>query len=594
MQQISILLLLCATLAAANPSPTPVPAAHAKRAARFDSRDGKGITLPLVKRSSHRPLPYGTRNHSAKESETVDYTTDVDALNRARDALLDRFIDDRGEEVAKRFREKRMSREEAARRKRTVTTVATKNHNFDTVYSARMELGTPPQSFDVLLDTGSSDTWVVAAGCKCTGLNCSGCTSGKDWDPSTSSTWTQRGKILNIQYGSGLVTGRTGKDVVSLGGFTINDQVIGLVDQAARTLPGTVEGLLGLAFGTLAKAGGTPWWLRVTAGDASDSGGTLDGGLMSFWFSRYVDSSDTSTDDHAGGQFTLGGTNSSLYTGDINFISLIQPAKWWLIPLQAVGVEGGSSVEVAQGEDEAIIDTGTTLVGGEDSVLAEIFAQIPGAMKSTELPNNGSRLNGFYVLPCNSTAVLTLTFGGEAYTYSTADLLYQRIDDIMPDYCLSSLFLFSSKDPHSILYTPNGAPYWLVGDSFLKNVYSVFSLGGGGEGEAGLQGMGNNGATAQVGFAKLSNVSGEISLDSNDNGTTATGSSTTSRGPRPAPTDVPVGVIPEAETTVVVLVTVAPPTDTPSSNAALNGAWPSMQSTFLALGTVILSMVLSY
>ncbi|KAG8833197.1 hypothetical protein FRC17_011145 [Serendipita sp. 399] len=585
MQRISLLLLLYISLAAANPSPTPASTFSAKRTSRINSRDGKGIVLPLTRRSTHRPLPFGTSNHSAKDS---DYTTDVDALNSARDALIDKFVDSRGEDVAKRFREKKL-KEETARRKRAVTTVATKNHNFDAVYSAKMELGTPPQSFDVLLDTGSSDTWVVAAGCTCTGLNCSGCSSGKEWDSSSSSTWSQRGKVLTIQYGSGLVTGRTGKDVVTIGGFTIADQVIGLVDQAARTLPGTVEGLLGLAFGTLARAGGTPWWLRIANGDASERGGTLDTRMMSFWFSRYVNAPDMGMNDHAGGQFTLGGTNSSLYTGDINYISIMKPVKWWLIPIQAVGIEGGSSVQVASGEDGAIIDTGTTLVGGEDTVLAEVFAQIPGAMKSTEIPNNGgARLNGFYVLPCNSTAVVTLTFGGEAYTYSTADLLYQRIDDILPDYCLSSLFLFSSKDPHSILYAPTGAPYWLVGDSFLKNVYSVFTLGDGGEGEAGLQGMGNNGATAQVGFARLSDVNGEIGSGETTNGTsTQTATATTTR-PRPLPTDVPIGVIPEEETTVVVVVTYDPSTETATPSAALPAASPVIRGTSLLLASAIL------
>jgi hypothetical protein len=77
-------------------------------------------------------------------------------------------------------------------------------------------------------------------------------------------------------------------DVVSLGGFTIADQVIGIVDKAAKVLPGNVEGIMGLAFGSIARAGGTPWWLRIMGGDASNSGGTVDSPLMSFWLSRYV------------------------------------------------------------------------------------------------------------------------------------------------------------------------------------------------------------------------------------------------------------------------------------------------------------------
>jgi cathepsin D len=131
----------------------------------------------------------------------------------------------------------------------------------------------------------NSDTWVTASNCTCTSTDCSSCVAGSSWDPSSSSTYARRGKILQISYGSGIVTGWTANDVSSLGGFTISDQVIGVVDNAARVLPGDVEGLMGLAFGYIARAGGTPWWLRVLNGEG---GAAADGGVISFWLSRYA------------------------------------------------------------------------------------------------------------------------------------------------------------------------------------------------------------------------------------------------------------------------------------------------------------------
>ncbi|CAG7851023.1 SubName: Full=Related to aspartic peptidase A1-Laccaria bicolor {ECO:0000313/EMBL:CCA76545.1} [Serendipita indica DSM 11827] len=543
MQNVSLLLAICAVLASATPSPTAAPdagraASPLHKRSQLDARNDQIISIPLVRRS--RPRPFRKGKLSSKELADIDYVTDVAALQASRDALIEKYAETRDADVVKRLQEKREAEESALNGKRDIKTIQMANHQFDTTYSAVVSLGTPPKPFNLLLDTGSS----------------------------------------------GSVSGRTGSDVVELGGYTINDQVIGIVDQAQRAMPGSVEGLMGFAFGTISKAGGTPWWLRVIAGDANDTGGTPDGRVMSFWFSRYIDSAD-SAEIHPGGQFTIGGTNSSLYTGDINYIDVIQPAKWWLIPIQSAGIENGPSVSVTEGRQNAIIDTGTTLVGGEDIVLDAIYANITGAIKGGELT---IRLTGFWTLPCDTTAVVTLTFGGVTYTYSAVDLLYQRIDDIKPNYCLSSLFVFSSADPHSLYYTPNGSPYWIVGDAFLKNVYSVYSLGSGGSGDAGVQGMGNNGATAQVGFAKLSNVSGEIGSTGNTTTTTLTGTTTT-RGPRPASTDLPVGVIPDVDTTIVVVVTATPDATQPAPSSAFATAGIA---TSFALVSTLGAMVLLF
>lgn len=62
-----------------------------------------------------------------------------------------------------------------------------------------------------------------------------------------------------------------------------------------------------------------------------------------------------------GGQFTLGGVNKTLFTGEINYIGL-SDVNWWTIPMDSVIVNGQEITlpPVAKG---AIIDTGTTLVG---------------------------------------------------------------------------------------------------------------------------------------------------------------------------------------------------------------------------------------
>lgn len=56
------------------------------------------------------------------------------------------------------------------------------NHNLDASYSASVSIGTPAQSFDVVLDTGSSDLWVAADG--------SSITTDK-YNPSSSSSFVK-------------------------------------------------------------------------------------------------------------------------------------------------------------------------------------------------------------------------------------------------------------------------------------------------------------------------------------------------------------------------------------------------------------------
>ena len=86
-----------------------------------------------------------------------------------------------------------------------------------------------------------------------------------------------------------------------------------------------MSGILGLAFTSLAHTGATPLWLALI------NDGQLSSPEISFYLRRLVDDSNVPF-EAPGGAFTLGGTNSSLYTGNIEFTNILgDPNTFWLL-----------------------------------------------------------------------------------------------------------------------------------------------------------------------------------------------------------------------------------------------------------------------
>jgi hypothetical protein len=99
-------------------------------------------------------------------------------------------------------------------------------------YYGSLEVGTPPQEFQVVFDTGSSDLWIPAGSCK---LESSNCASKTTFDKSKSLTYAEVApgakSAFSIQYGSGPVSGTYGVDVVTLADdYTSTGQTLALAE----------------------------------------------------------------------------------------------------------------------------------------------------------------------------------------------------------------------------------------------------------------------------------------------------------------------------------------------------------------------------
>lgn len=251
---------------------------------------------------------------------------------------------------------------------------------------------------------------------------------------------------------------------------------------------------MGLAFdgqSAIAQLGLDSFWQSLV------NSGQLDSPEMSFRLRRSASSSDVD-----GGEFTLGGTNPSLYTGDIEFTDLVDQSvlSSWLLSLGGVfpfcfltddcvingvwkGVTvQGQNVAVASGFSAvSVIDTGSNLIGGPSADVAAIYAAIPGSQSIGDglysfrkplCPNfNFYRtLNADANEACTTNVSIALRFGSKWWPINPPDMNLGLVNSGSSD-CVGGIFDLAAG---SDIPVGPGYPGWVMGGTFLKNVYSVF------------------------------------------------------------------------------------------------------------------------
>ena len=136
-------------------------------------------------------------------------------------------------------------------------------------------MGTPPQSFQVVFDTGSADMWLFSSR-----------TSHKVsylhyFDGSRSSTYQPTTTPWSIRYGKGEVAGVLSRDVVRLGryettgGYVFAEAVDYSSDLVDDKLP--LDGIVGMSFSELSRA------KQPTLIDALHQQGQLSERVFSFY-----------------------------------------------------------------------------------------------------------------------------------------------------------------------------------------------------------------------------------------------------------------------------------------------------------------------
>jgi len=295
-------------------------------------------------------------------------------------------------------------------------------------YVVALKVGSQTFS-NMIVDTGSSNTWV-----------------GADTKFSAGSTGKSTGKSVEVSYGSGDFSGTEYTDTVSLGGLTVTSQSIGVASSSSG-FEGT-DGIIGfgptdLTEDTVSGASTVPTFL-----DNLYKQGTISTEVIGVYF---ADESGSDTDD-ANGVLTLGGTDSSLYTGSITYTPVV--GDYWGIKVSEVAYGGTNLGSISQ----AIVDTGTTLIYLPTSIYDKFLSDSGGKL------DNDSGLVKYTTKP---TGNLVFTIGGTAFTLTPNDYL-------VPEDQYTN-FGVSGSDYYS--YVNDGGdetPSAILGMFFLTNFYSVF------------------------------------------------------------------------------------------------------------------------
>lgn len=304
-------------------------------------------------------------------------------------------------------------------------------------YYTDITLGTPPQSFKVILDTGSSNLWVP--GSECGSL---ACFLHAKYDHDASSTYKANGSTFAIQYGSGSLEGYISQDTLSIGDLTIpkQDFAEATAEPGLAFAFGKFDGILGLAYDTISVDRVVPPVYKAI------SDGLLDEPRFAF----YLGDADKNED---GGEATFGGIDSSKYEGDITWLPVRRKA-YWEVKFEGIGL--GDEYAELEGHGAAI-DTGTSLIA-LPSGLAEVLNAEIGAKKGW---------SGQYAVDCESRDQLpdlTFTFNGYNFTIGPYDYTLE-----VSGSCISAFTPMDFPEPVG--------PLAIIGDAFLRRFYSVYDLG---------------------------------------------------------------------------------------------------------------------
>ncbi|XP_049570373.1 pregnancy-associated glycoprotein 2-like [Orcinus orca] len=305
---------------------------------------------------------------------------------------------------------------------------------LDLAYVGNISIGTPPQQFKVVFDTGSADLWVPSTYCDSVP-----CYTHNVFNPHVSTTFRLSGFPVDLTYGSGRMVGFLGYDTVRIGKLVDVVQPFALSKAQFGLEHAPFDGILGLGYRSLAIQGTTPVF------DNLKRRGVISQSVFAFYLS---------TQKENGSIVMLGGVDNSYHKGKLQWIPVSRP-HYWQITMNRITMNG--VVFGCVRGCQAILDTGTSFVLGPSRLVTAIQMLISASPVGHE-----------YAVSCSYVARLpTIIFSINGNDYPLPPQAYIRKN--LQGQCLSNFGGGTENMSHS--------ETWILGDVFLRLYFSVYDRG---------------------------------------------------------------------------------------------------------------------
>lgn len=312
-----------------------------------------------------------------------------------------------------------------------------KNLLYNTAWIGELSVGTKPEKFPVIFDTGSADFWI-------SGAECSSCPSPR-FNSQKSKTFKRTSQKFHISYGDGsFAHGYSGYDTVGLGDHSVQNQLVQIATRTSDSKDSGFNGILGLGFPTLATIKGT-----ATLLDNLQRQGQIRNAMIGV----QLKSRDLHKTTGGGGIFTFGGIDKSAIGSDFGYAPVISQ-YYWQIPIEKIRLGNVWSKKLSGG---VVMDTGATLILLPDQIVDELYANVPGSIK----------IMGEWLCSCKikdddqyrGQRNLYFTFGGKDFGIPASTLAWIPITE---ELC------------YGAVQSGGDIGISIVGAAFLKETYAVF------------------------------------------------------------------------------------------------------------------------